>query len=68
MNITLLAQACQGGVDSLSTIYTHYQFEKDEDERLNGLFMLNCGWHGAYGDPKTKVLFFERCEEMKKIA
>lgn len=67
-NHNIIGTGLSGGVDCLSTIFTHYQLENDEEDKINGLFMLNCGWHGAYDDPGTKALFFERCREMEKIA
>ena len=30
--------------------------------------MLNCGWHGEYGDPKTIELFKARCRYNKQAA
>lgn len=56
------------GIDNLVTIYKYYQNEKDEDYKINGLFMLNCGWHGFYGDPQTIILFTDRCQQNKKMA
>lgn len=42
--------------------------EKDEEYKLTHLFMLNCGWHGEYGDPRTIDLFKKRCNQNKKAA
>ena len=56
------------GVDNLSTIYKYYYKEVDSDYRINGLFMLNCGWHGYYDDPKTIPLFLERCNKNEAFA
>lgn len=56
------------GVDSLATIYKYACQEEDPDYKLNGLFMLNCGWHGKYGDPKTIEIFEERCVPNRKAA
>ena len=56
------------GVDCFSTIYDRFVKEKDEDYKLTHLFMLNCGWHGKYGDPRTIDLFDKRCNQNKKAA
>ncbi|MEY8433729.1 hypothetical protein AALC75_25145 [Lachnospiraceae bacterium 48-42] len=48
------------GVDCLQTVYQYYEKEKDPDYRINGLFMLNCGWHGDYYENKTYKLFMDR--------
>lgn len=64
----IIGTGISGGVDCLSTIYTHYQLESDKEDKINGLFMLNCGWHGEFYDARTKGLFFYRCIEMERIA
>lgn len=56
------------GVDCFSTIYDRFVKEKDEEYKLTHLFMLNCGWHGEYGDPRTLDLFEKRCNQNKKAA
>lgn len=56
------------GVDSLATVYKYFENESDSDYRINTLFMLNCGWHGKYGDQKTIDVFKERCAQNKKAA
>lgn len=56
------------GVDNLSTIYKYYVQEKDNDYKLNSLFMLNCGWHGEYGSKKTIDIFKARYEMNKPAA
>lgn len=64
----IIGTGISGGVDCLATIYTHYQAEQDQEDKLNGLFMLNCGWHGDFYDPKAETLFLDRCTEMEKIS
>lgn len=56
------------GVDSLSTIYKYHECEEDSDYRLTGLFMINCGWHGKYGEKSTIDLFHKRCKKNKQAA
>lgn len=56
------------GVDCFSTIYDRFVKEQDEDYKLTHLFMLNCGWHGEYGDDRTIELFEKRCKQNKKAA
>lgn len=56
------------GVDNLSTIYKYYIKEMDNDYKLNSLFMLNCGWHGAYGSERTIEIFKARYKRNKSAA
>lgn len=56
------------GVDCFSTIYDRFVKEQDEGYKLTHLFMLNCGWHGEYGDDRTIELFKKRCKQNKKAA
>lgn len=56
------------GVDSLSTVYDHYVQEEDTDYKINGLFMLNCGWHGNYYNPSSFNMFKARCELVQPAA
>lgn len=51
------------GVDCLQTVYKYYEIEQDPEYKLNGLFMLNCGWHGDYYKQKTLDLFMKRSEQ-----
>lgn len=55
------------GVDSLTTIYNNFIHEDDENFRINGLFLFNCGTHGDFGD-KSEQLYFERYELNKSAA
>lgn len=64
----LIGTGISCGVDSLSTIYKYYIEESDNEYKINSLFMLNCGWHGVFYDPNTRVIFEKRCDENKKAA
>ena len=67
-NHSVIGTGLSCGVDCLSTIYDYYVQENDPEYKLTHLFMLNVGWHGAYGDPKTIDLFRQRCELNQKAA
>lgn len=67
-NPSVIGTGISLGVDCLSTIYDRFINETDEDYKLTHVFMLNCGWHGEYGDPKTIELFKARCRYNKQAA
>lgn len=61
----LVGTGISGGVDCLSTIYTHYETEQHEENKINALFMTN---FATDKDVKKRDLFKERCKDMKRIA
>ncbi len=61
----LVGTGISGGVDCLSTIYTHYEQEQQEDAKINALFMTN---FACDSDITKRDLFYARCEDMRKIA
>lgn len=67
-NHSIIGTGLSCGVDNLATIYKYYKLEDDEDYKINGLFMLNCGWHGNYYSKSTMDLFKKRCELNYKAA
>ena len=56
------------GIDCLQTIYDNFYLEDDEDYKINGLFMLNCGWHGWYDKSDTYRLILERSKKNKEAS
>lgn len=48
------------GIDSLCTIYDHYLNENDEEDRINTLFLFNCGTHGRIDRATTRKLWLDR--------
>ena len=61
----LVGTGISGGVDCLSTIYTHYEKEQFEENKINALFMMNFACMKK-GD--TRDLYYARCKDMKRIA
>lgn len=55
------------GIDSLFTVYRHFQMEESDDYKINSLFIFNCGTHGHYENNKTYETFIKRYE-MNKLA
>lgn len=55
------------GVDSLFTVYRHFQKEKSENYKINSLFIFNCGTHGHYENSRTYETFIKRYD-MNKLA
>lgn len=66
--IDLVATGISCGVDSLTTIYDNFIETSDEDFRINGLVLANCGTHGDYENEKTRKIWFERAKLNKKAA
>lgn len=56
------------GIDSLCTIYDHFEKEDDPEFRINSLFLYNCGTHGDFENPETQKLYERRYEMNKKAA
>lgn len=67
-NHDIVGTGISGGVDSLSTIYAHYVKETDPKKKINGLFMLNWGWHGEPDDPAARIFYEERWADMRATA
>ena len=61
----LIGTGLSGGVDCLTTIYTHYYKEKCEDNKINALFMTT---FATDKDVRKRDLFNARCEDMSRIA
>lgn len=61
----LVGTGISGGVDCLSTIYTHYETEQYEENKINALFMTN---FATDMDVTKRDLYRERCKAMKRIA
>jgi len=57
-----------GGVDSFSTIYDNFVLENDPEYKIDSLVCLNVGSHGTFGDEKTKKLFQNRYNFLKRYA
>ena len=55
-----------GGIDSFSTIYDNYVLESDPEYKIDTFVFLNVGSHGKYYEEKTKVLFQNRYNYLKK--
>ena len=55
------------GVDSLFTVYRHFQIEESEAYKINSLFIFNCGTHGHYENSETYETFIKRYN-MNKLA
>lgn len=53
------------GVDSLSTIYNHEEFEEN-NFKVNYFTFLNAGSHGEFGGEKARKKFRERYKLVKK--
>lgn len=64
----VIGTGASAGVDGLATLYKYSRNEKDPDYKINGIFMLNCGWHGYFGDESTQKIFHERCETAARLA
>ncbi len=56
------------GVDSLTTIYDNYIETKDENFKINSLFLANCGTHGDFENKKTKTIWLDRVKLNQKAA
>lgn len=56
------------GVDSLLTIYDNYVMEKDQNYKINGLFLFNCGTHGDYENENSRRIWLERSSLNKHCA
>ena len=61
----LVGTGLSGGVDCLSTIYTHYEVETEDASRINALFMTN---FATDKDAARRELFHARCKDMRRIA
>lgn len=64
----VIGTGASGGVDCLATLYKYNHEETDLDYKINGIFMLNCGWHGYIEDDSTMEIFNERCKTAAKLA
>lgn len=64
----LIGTGISCGVDSLSTLFDHFENEGDKDYRINSLFLFNCGTHGDYEDPNTFELYEKRYLLNKRVA
>lgn len=53
------------GIDSLSTIYSHEEFDRKEF-KVNYFTFLNAGSHGEYGGEKARKVFEDRYKLIKK--
>lgn len=56
-----------GGVDSFSTIYDHYELEKDSLYKINSLLFLNVGSHGWDKEEVIYSKFMKRYNYLKKF-
>ena len=56
-----------GGVDSFSTIYDHYELEKDSVYKINSLLFLNVGSHGWDKEEVIYSKFMKRYNYLKKF-
>lgn len=56
------------GVDSICTIYDHFEEETDPKEKLDTLLFLNTGSHGEYSKTYTKKKFKVRYDYLKNSA
>jgi len=56
------------GVDSLTTLYSHFEKETDPEYRINHLFFFNCGTHGDYENPATRQKWLDRFESNRHAA
>ena len=61
----IIGTGISGGVDCLSTIYTRYLNEQNEDFKINALFMMN---FACDEDDVTRDLFYARSKDMKRIS
>lgn len=61
----LVGTGISGGVDCLSTIYTHYEKEQVDENKINALFMMN---FACMKRDDTRDLYYARCRDMKRIA
>lgn len=66
--IDLVATGISCGVDSLTTIYDNFIETNDEDFKVSGLILANCGTHGDYENEKTRKIWLERAKLNKKAA
>lgn len=57
-----------GGVDSLCTIYDHYELEEVEDYKIDTLLFFNTGSHGVFSNKNTLNKFRTRYEYLTKYA
>lgn len=56
-----------GGVDSFSTIYDHYELEKDPVYKINSFLFLNVGSHGCGEEEVVYSKFMKRYNYLKKF-
>ena len=66
--IDLIATGISCGVDSLTTIYDNFIETSDEEFKINGLVLTNCGTHGDYENEKTRKIWLERAKLNQKAA
>lgn len=57
-----------GGIDSLCTIYEHYEKEEFPDYKIDTLLFLNTGSHGLFSNPSTEIKFHSRYEYLSKFS
>lgn len=56
-----------GGVDSFSTVYDHYELEKDKKYKINSFLFLNVGSHGSGDEKEVYSKFMKRYDFLKKF-
>jgi hypothetical protein len=56
-----------GGVDSFSTVYDHYELEKDKKHKINSFLFLNVGSHGNGDEKEVYSKFMKRYDFLKKF-
>ena len=66
--VDLIGTGISCGVDSLTTIYDNFIEERDENFKINSLFLLNCGTHGDYEKEETKKIWLDRAKLNKRAA
>ena len=66
--VDLIGTGISCGVDSLTTIYDNFIETKDENFKINSLFLVNSGTHGHFENKKTEKIWLERAELNKKAA
>ena len=64
----IVGTGASGGVDCLATLYKYNYKETDPEYKINGIFMLNCGWHGYIDDASTMDIFRERCKTAGRLS
>lgn len=55
----LVGTSCSCGIDSLTSLFDHFENENDKEYKINSLFLFNCGTHGDYNE-NSKKLYEER--------